>query len=200
MVRAHPEGEQMRKVIVSNFTSLDGYVAGVGNDVMALPFDPSFDVYNLERIRNADTLLTGRTTYEQLMAFWVPFADDPAASDLQREIGRFNRDIEKVVISDRLLADATLVAGTTVVRRDKAVSHLTTLRQGPGRDILCFGSHLTWNPLLAAGQVDELHLMVGCAGLGNGVPLFTRATPRLQLLDTWRADDADSIVLRYSAR
>ena len=34
----------MRKVIVSNFTSLDGYVAGVDNDVMALPFDPSFDV------------------------------------------------------------------------------------------------------------------------------------------------------------
>jgi RibD C-terminal domain len=102
----------MRKVIVSNFTSLDGYVAGVGNDVMALPFDPSFDVYNLERIRNADTLLTGRTTYQQLMAFWVPFADDPAASDLQREIGRFNRDVEKVVISDSLRADATPVAGT----------------------------------------------------------------------------------------
>jgi dihydrofolate reductase len=190
----------MRKVIVSNFTSLDGYVAGVGNDVMALPFDPSFDIYNLERIRNADTLLTGRTTYEQLMAFWVPFADDAAASDLQREIGRFNRDVEKVVISDRLRADATPVAGTTVVRRDEAVSHLAALRQGPGRDILCFGSHLTWNPLLAAGQVDELHLMIGCAGLGNGVPLFTRATPRLELLDTWRAGDADSIVLRYSAR
>ena len=100
----------MRKVIVSNFTSLDGYVAGVGNDVMALPFDPSFDVYNLERVRNADTLLTGRTTYEQLMAFWVPFADDPAASDLQREIGRFNRDVEKLVISDSLRADATPVA------------------------------------------------------------------------------------------
>jgi dihydrofolate reductase len=105
-----------------------------------------------------------------------------------------------VVISDSLRSDATPVGGTTVVRRGEAVSHLAALRQAPGRDILCFGSHLTWNPLLAAGQVDELHLMIGCAGLGNGVPLFTMATPRLQLLDTWRADDADSIVLRYSAR
>ena len=190
----------MRKVIVSNFTSLDGYVAGVGDDVMALPFDPSFDAYNLERIRAADTLLAGRTTYEQLMTFWVPLADDPAASDLQQEIGRFNRDVKKVVVSDSLRPDATPVAGTTVVRRGEAVSRLAALRQVPGRDILCFGSHLTWNPLLAAGQVDELHLMVGCAGLGAGVPLFTAATPRLRLLNTWRADNADSIVLRYSAR
>jgi hypothetical protein len=96
-----------------------------------LAFRPSIDVYNLERIRNADTLLSGRTTYEQLMAFWVPFADDPAGSDLQREIGRFNGDIEKVVISDRLRADATPVAGSAVVRRDEAVSHLAALRQAP---------------------------------------------------------------------
>jgi dihydrofolate reductase len=190
----------MRKVIVSNFISLDGYVAGVGDDVMALPFDPSFDTYNLERIRNAGTLIAGRTTYEQLMAFWVPLADDPAASDLQQEIGRFNRDVEKVVVSNSLRSVATPVPRTTVVGRDDAVDSLVALRQAPGRHILCFGSHLTWNPLLAAGQVDELHLMVGCAGLGTGVPLFTTATPRLQLLDTWRADDADSIVLRYSAR
>jgi len=40
--------------------------------------------------RQADTLLAGRTTYEQLQAFWVPLADDPNATALQREIGRFN--------------------------------------------------------------------------------------------------------------
>ena len=190
----------MRKVIVCNFISLDGYVAGVGNDVMALPFDPSFDAYNLERIRSADTLLAGRTTYEQLMAFWVPLADDPAATDLQREIGRFNRDADKLVVSDSLRAAATAGRGHHGGPPDDAVRHLAALRQAPGRDILCFGSHLTWNPLLAAGQVDELHLMIGCAGLGRGVPLFTAATPRLRLLDTWRAEGSDSIVLRYRPR
>ncbi len=78
----------MRKVIVTSFISLDGYVAGVDGDVMALPFDPSFDNYNLDRIRSADTLLLGSTTYQQLMNFWVPLADDPTATALQREIGR----------------------------------------------------------------------------------------------------------------
>ena len=187
----------MRKVIVVNFISLDGYVAGPGSDVMALPFDPSFDDYNLDRIQHSDTLLAGRTTYEQLQAFWVPFVDDPNASDLQREIGRFNRDSAKIVVSDRLAARDDNDQTTTAVSRADAAAHLAELRRGDGRDILCFGSHLTWNPLLLAGQIDELHLMIGSAGIGAGVSLFTGPTPRLQLIDTYRAENSDSIVLRY---
>jgi hypothetical protein len=52
----------MRKLIVSNITSLDGYYEGPGKNVMALPMDEAFDAYNAERLRTADTLL-GRTTY-----------------------------------------------------------------------------------------------------------------------------------------
>jgi hypothetical protein len=54
----------MRKLIVSNAMSLDGYYEGPGNNVMALfdyrwvyPTDESFDAYNAERLRAADTLL-----------------------------------------------------------------------------------------------------------------------------------------------
>ena len=69
----------MRKLIVANFMSLDGYFEGPDHDVMALPFDPMFDEYNLERVRTADTLLLGATSYPQMMAFWPRLADDPAA-------------------------------------------------------------------------------------------------------------------------
>jgi len=192
------EENVVRKVIVVNFVSLDGYVAGVDNDVMVLPFDPTFDDYNLERIRQADTLLAGRRTYDQLQAFWVPLADDPNATALQREIGRFNRDAAKIVVSDRLAAGGGAGLTTTVVRRADAADHLARRRQDEGRDIVCFGSHLTWNPLLLAGQVDELHLMVGSAGIGAGVSLFTGPTPRLRLIDTHRAEASNNIVLRYA--
>jgi len=50
--------------------SLDGYYEGPGKNVMVLfdyrwdyPADGSFDVYNAERLRAADTLLLGRTSY-----------------------------------------------------------------------------------------------------------------------------------------
>ena len=60
----------MRKLIVSNILSLDGYYEGPGKNVMALfdyrrdlyPMDESFDAYNAERLRAADTLLLGRNT------------------------------------------------------------------------------------------------------------------------------------------
>jgi hypothetical protein len=54
----------MRKLIVCNIVSLDGFYSGPGGNVMAMPFDDGFSDYNAERLRAADTLLLGRTSYE----------------------------------------------------------------------------------------------------------------------------------------
>lgn len=52
-----------RKLIVATIMSLDGYVESPGGNVMAMPMDDFFDAHNLERLRAADTLLLGATTY-----------------------------------------------------------------------------------------------------------------------------------------
>src|ERR671919_142086 len=103
----------MRKLIVCNAMSLDGYYEGPGKNVMALfdyrwdyPADESFDTYNAERLRAADTLLLGRTSYDGFRSFWPSVADDPNPqwTPTQREISRLNNAIDKVVISDSLTA------------------------------------------------------------------------------------------------
>ena len=78
--------------------SLDGYYEGPGKNVMALfddrwvyPTDESFDAYNAERLRAADTLLLGRVSYDGFKSFWPSVADDPNATPLQREISRLNK-------------------------------------------------------------------------------------------------------------
>ena len=53
----------MRKLIVSNLISLDGYASGPGNNVMALPFDTTFSDYNLELMQAADILVSGAATH-----------------------------------------------------------------------------------------------------------------------------------------
>lgn len=65
----------MRKLIVCNIVSLDGFYEGPGKDVMALPFDEAFDVYNAERLRAADTLLLGRTSFDGFKSYWPSLAE-----------------------------------------------------------------------------------------------------------------------------
>lgn len=92
----------MRKVIVTNIVSLDGCYEGPGGDVMVLPMDHSFDAYNVEQLRAADTLLLGRRSYELFKGFWPGMAEHPDATPAHREISRLDDAIDKVVVSDTI--------------------------------------------------------------------------------------------------
>ena len=200
----------MRKLIVCNIISLDGYFEGPGGNVMALPMDGFFDEHNLERLRAADTLLLGATTYMGLKGFWPAVAANPEVSpavaanpdlaDLHRETGQRNNEIQKVVVSDSLTADDTApwTETTTIVPRAAAYQAVAELKDPPGKDILMFGSPTLWNDLLVAGLVDELHLMVGAAVLGGGTPAFGAGpVPPLRLVNTRRRDGSDNLLVRY---
>ena len=72
------------------------------------------------------------------------------------------------------------------------------LRPEAGKDILTFGSRMLWNDLLAAGPVDELHLMIGAAVPSGGTPAFgTGSVPLLSLIGARRNDGSDNLALRY---
>ncbi|MDF5751758.1 dihydrofolate reductase family protein [Spongiactinospora sp. TRM90649] len=189
----------MRKLIVCNIVTVDGYGAGPGDDVMAMPFDEGFDVYNAERLRAADTLLLGRTTFEGFLEYWPSRCDDPGVPPVEREISRLNNAIEKVVLSDTLTADRTGPwTKTEIVRRADAHHRVAELKREPGRDIVVFGSHLMWNGLLDAGLVTELHLMVGPALLGGGVRAFEgHSRTGLRLIDAAPLPGSRLVLVRY---
>lgn len=191
----------MRKLIVCGLISLDGYMAGPGDDFTAMPLDDSFSGYNVERLRTADTLLLGRTTYLGFQDYWPPIAADDSQPDIEREISRLNGAMEKVVVSDTIGPDdlGPWRDRTRIVRRADARDAVAELRRSEGRDILMFGSIPLWNDLLAAGLVDELHLMVGNAAVGGGTPAFHGATDRLRLLGARRLPDSDNMLLTYAA-
>jgi len=192
----------MRKLIVCNIISLDGYYEGPGKDVMALPFDEAFDEYNAERLRAADTLLLGRRSFEGFKSYWPPVADDPDARPVEREISRLNNAIDKVVVSDTLTPEHTAPwHDTRIVKSADAHEQIAKLKSGPGKEILVLGSHTLWNDLLVGGLVDELHLMIGPALLGGGTPVFEgRSRVALRLLGSRTLEKSELVLARYGPR
>ena len=209
-------------LIVSNIVSLDGYVADEGGDSTALPMDEAFDEYNAERLRSADTLLVGANSYRGFASFWPAVRSDPErvvdgivaqlggsvpreavaariSGPAPQEIARRNGEIAKVVVSDGLREDelGAWRDTTRIVRRADAHAAVAAL---PG-ETLVFGSRTLWADLLAAGLVDQLHLMVAPVVLGAGVPAFDGPLPAsLRLVGTRRFEGSDNVLLTYEVR
>ncbi len=112
----------MRKLIVVNIVSLDGYYEGPAKNVMdlfsfraaAYPVDDGFDRYNLERLRTADTLLLGHKSFKAFGEYWRTVADDESADPVARETSRLMNAMPKVVVSD----DPVLLGGGTPLMRE----------------------------------------------------------------------------------
>ena len=190
----------MRKLIVCNIITVDGFYTGPNNDVMVMPFDAPFDDYNAERLRAADTLLLGRRSFEGFKSYWPEIADREDAPPVEREISRLDNAIDKVVVSDSLTEnDLAPWTNTRIVRRADAHDAIAELKRGEGRDIIMFGSHVLWNDLLTAGLVDELHFMIGSAFLGEGVPVFSGPRTDLRLLEAKVLDGSQLVLARYAA-
>lgn len=193
----------MSTYTISVIASLDGFVAGVDDDVMALPMDPAFDAHNLERMEAADTLLLGATSYRGFLSYWPPVADDPSRPEVERAISRRWAEMDKVVVSDTLTPAGcgSWRDRTRIVARRDAVAAVRALREAGGAGTLTFGSATTWRPLLAAGVVDELHVMVGATLLGAGTPLVgPGAATSLRLLAVRPHEGSDNVVLVYRPR
>jgi dihydrofolate reductase len=197
----------MRRLIVTNAMSLDGYYEGPGNNVMDLfeyrfatyPSDESFDVYNAERLRAADTLLLGRIIYDGVKGYWPNLVEDPNSPSVEREISRLLNAIDKVVISDSLTPDQTEPwrANTSITNRADAHQKIAGLKSQTGKEIVVFGSHTLWNDLLTYELVDELHLMIGPVALCAGTPIFEgKPSISLRLMNTRTWDDSGNVLAR----
>lgn len=190
----------MRKIIVYNVVSLDGYHTGIENDVSVMfpMMGKVFDTYNAELLRTADVHLMGRISFELFQSFWPKVAENPSSdewTDSQRELSQAGKPVKGIVVSDTLEGNWQ---GVRIIKRRNAYAQIAELKRQEGKDILITGSRTLWNDLLAHDLVDEIHLLIGNLVLGQGIPVFAGKSPAtLRLIDTRRWEDSDNVLLRY---
>jgi dihydrofolate reductase len=169
----------MRKVVVSEFVSLDGVME-----------DPSWtfqfsseeqEKFKFDELAESDTLLLGRVTYEGFAAAW-PQMMEQYSGPRRAELGEYAEMMNgfpKYVVSTTL-EEPLEWNNSTLIRRNVA-EEVSELKQQPGKDILVFGSADLMSTLMRHDLVDEYRLMVFPLVVGSGKRLFRGGTDTIAL-------------------
>jgi len=88
----------MRKIIVSNLVSLDGFMAGPNGEIDWFMWNEETAQYAKELAESIDTILFGRVTYELMASFWPT----PAAASEDPVITEYMNNSAKIVFSKTL--------------------------------------------------------------------------------------------------
>jgi dihydrofolate reductase len=169
----------MRKIVVSEFVSLDGVME---NPAWTFQFGTEEHTkeqnkFKFDELKASDALLLGRVTYDGFAAAW------PNMIEQTGEYGVMMNDYPKYVVSTTLneveWKNSSLVKGNLA-------EEITKLKQQPGKDILVFGSCDLVNELYQLDLIDEYRLMIFPVVVGSGKKLFKEGIDQkvMRLVDT----------------
>ena len=119
-------------------------------------------------------LLLGKRTYDIFAAYWPHNRDNPIGEKFQR--------INKYVLTH---SDEPLSWEHSHKLSGDAAEAVAELKRSDGRDLLIQGSSTLYGPLLAAGLIDRLVVMIFPVVLGEGKSIFdgSRAAGALKLTE-----------------
>ena len=188
----------MRKLVVSEFVSLDGVMEDPGG---AEKFErggwtmqywnEEIGKFKLDELFASDALLLGRVTYQGFAAAW------PSRTDPQGFAERMN-NLPKYVVSTTLKKvgwkNSRLIKGSVV-------EEVSKVKQQPGQNILVAGSAQLVHTLMEHDLIDEYRLLVYPLFLGSGKRLFRDGTnTALKLVTTEAFGSVVGLVYQPSKR
>ncbi len=172
----------MRKIVVFNLISLDGYFAGEDGNIDWHNVDSEFNDFAVEHTADFGTLIFGHTTYKMFEEFWPQAINDPKLSPEDHKIGQIINDVEKIVFSKTL---DKVTWKNVKLFHDIDPEEVKKWKEQDGKPMAIFGSGTIVQAFTKLGLIDEYRLMVNPIILGKGKPMFQNVDQlKLTLLNT----------------
>ena len=162
----------MRKLIAAINMTLDGFcdhTAGIADEEL-------HQHYN-DLLRNADTLLYGRITYQLMESYWPSVVKNPTGNKPIDEFAVLIDNISKWVFS-RTLRKVTWK--NTALKNEVTKEEILELKRQEGKNILV-GSPTLIVTMAQLNLIDEYQLAVHPIILGRGLPLFKNIRDKINL-------------------
>ena len=190
----------MRKLIVSEFITMDGVIQAPGGQTEDL--DGGFEhggwvgpLWNdgigagfHAVMANVDAMLLGRRTYVGHAEAFEPLPPGDPIGDLMNKPRHY-------VVSKTLTQP---IWRDTIIIRDNVIETIRALKAQPGQDIITDGSSQLVHELLAHDLVDELHLVTFPLILGSGKRLFPNGAKALFKLMAAKPLPNGVVILHYT--
>jgi dihydrofolate reductase len=185
----------MRKVILSNEVTLDGFFAGPNGELDWQIVDEESHQYAIDLLSHVDALLFGRVTYQLMADYWPAAATNPSTSKSDLEIADKMNNLPKIVFSKTL---QQVEWNNSRLVKDNIAQEISKMKQQSGKDMVIFGSGTIVPTFMQHGLIDEYRIIVNPVVLGNGKPLFKGINDKqnLKLLKT-RLFDSGIVILFY---
>lgn len=180
----------MRKLIMWNLITLDGYFEGNQNWDLSfheLVWGKELEQLSIEQLHSADYLVFGRKTYEGMADYWTK---------AKGEIADLMNKIPKLVFSKTLnLVDWN---NSTLIK-DNASAEIKKLKEQGDRDMYVFGSANLSETFVNDNLFDEYRIGIAPVILGSGRPLFREgiSAKNLSLVSTQQLLTG-GVVLKYT--
>lgn len=180
----------MRKLIMWNVITLDGYFEGEQNWDLSFHetiWGQELEKLSIEQLNSADYLVFGRVTYEGMAAYWAKE---------EGEIAELMNKIPKLVFSKTL---KTVEWNNSTLIKENASAEISKLKVQGNGDLYVFGSANLSETFIKDDLFDEYRIGIAPVIIGSGRPLFRQGIPykNLSLVSTQQLSTG-GVVLKYS--
>ncbi len=182
----------MRKIIVQEMLSADGFFCGPKGEIDWHLVDAEFNDAAVGFLDTLDTLIFGRVTYDLMAGYWPT---EGALKDDPRVAERMNA-LQKIVFSTTIDRSPW---NNTVMKNTIDAKEIAGLKHAEGKDIAIFGSGMVVAQLARLGLIDGYRFIVNPVVLGVGRTLFATAPQRYALsLQDVKRFASGNVLLAYA--